>query len=145
MEETKKFEEMSLSEQADLEYQVNDQIRTFRMAWNMGDINTVSRAGLMWFNLLASNMSDKEKETFNSATLPIEAIKEYREFYTAEDIGDIEAYGELEDDRISELVRESSIKNKARFYESWSRKAVILFNIMNRLGIGFTKETKEDI
>jgi hypothetical protein len=132
--------------EVNLEFQVNEQIRIYRMARNMqgspGSLIMLENAISCLHDILSQWMPpDMEKlyDAVRYSPAPIEDL------YTPEDMDDIVKYGELDDDRITELRRRQAGHNMAVFYRSCDERMQILMKAFRMLGLGFKEEEDAEI
>lgn len=133
--------EEGVRENLSLEYQVNEQLRTYRMAQNIGDIAGASRSlsvlkGLLWQWFPADKKRDYLKVDVNFRQ------RKYEDFYSEQDMADLKEYDDLETSRIREIKSKASSENKITYARANERRLDIIMSAVKQLNLGL--QTKAD-
>jgi len=128
-------EEQGLRERLDMEYQVNEQLRSWRQAWNLGDMKGIARTTRTLANILWSEFPENRRKEYNALNRKIERGLSIQDTYSADDWEDIREYGELPRERLRYLLRMLRIRNEQHFYGIYSSLSSIIMESCKRLGL----------
>jgi hypothetical protein len=133
--------EEGVRENLSLEYQINEQLRAYRMAQNMGDIAAASRTLSVLKGLIWQWFPAEKKREYNKIDSTFRQ-RRYEDFYTLNDKSDLIEYDDLEPSRIRELKQKTSSENKISYGRANERRLDIIMSVVKQLNLGL--QTKAD-
>ena len=133
----RKQETTTVREKMDMEQQVQEQLRAYRSARNIGHLEGMENTISGLFDIIGPWIPKDEKGRYLDTKY---APADISRFYTDEDRQDIDDYGELEDDRLKELKLLQSQHNRKEFYTACERRVGIIMDTFKKLGLGFEEE-----
>ena len=120
-----------------MEQQVQEQLRAYRAARNIGHLESMENTISGLFDILGPWIPKEEKDRYLATKY---APADISHFYTDDDKEEINDYGELEDDRLKELKVLQTQHNRREFYTACDRRISIIMETFKKLGLGFEEE-----
>jgi hypothetical protein len=136
--------EEGVRENLSLEYQVNEQLRAYRMAQNIGDISAASRTLSVLKGLLWQWFPGEKKREYLSVDKTFRQ-RRYEDFYSEQDKADLAEYDDLEPSRIREIKQKASSENKIIYARANEKRLDIIMSAVKQLNLGLQTKCDAEI